>query len=196
MNNQSIQEDLNKYLDEKMAPFYQQALEQERQRHQKFLDKHFKDYEAVGHKHDSYIAQLITLEGAIFGALIIFTDSKQITGWILSALCLILISIIFGIFRQGMAIQAIYDSLELEYSHEMKSHWSSRELWKDETLAWEKKLVGENTFDQEPSYKKRFAFKLLKFFRLNADRIENIFLSTFVIALILLIINLIVIFFS
>jgi hypothetical protein len=67
MNNNSIYEfgtNLNKEL-----------LDEENNRHKQFLHKHFEKYDFLETKHDSYVTNLITLEGVIFGAVIIFTNS-------------------------------------------------------------------------------------------------------------------------
>jgi uncharacterized membrane protein YqjE len=55
---------------------------------------------------------LITLEGVILGATIIFTNAQQITVWLVTAVCLILVSLIFGVWRQKISVEAGYQTHE------------------------------------------------------------------------------------
>lgn len=189
MNN-DLQADLDKYLKEHLDPINKNMIEQEKARYKQFLEKHFEKYDHLSERHDSYISQLMTLEGVIFGAIILFTNSQQITIWLISAVCLILVSLIFGIWRQNISIQADYQSHEWNYYQELKNHWWLRELWKDETVKTEKELIESSIKDKETDYMKKFSYKLLKFFRLNADRVENIFVVGLILALFLLILHL------
>lgn len=188
--NTDLKADLDKFLKERLDPINKKMVEQEKVRHKLFLDRHFEKYDHLAERHDSYISQLITLEGAIFGVVIIFTNSQQITVWLVLAVCLILVSLIFGVWRQNISIQADYQSHEWNYYQELKNHWWARELWKDETVKTEKEIIEPNIKDRETAYEKKFSYKLLKFLRLNADRIENIFVTSFILALFLLILHL------
>lgn len=188
--NPELKANLDEYLKEKMAPLNKQMIEQEKARHSQYLEKHFEKYDELANKHDTYINQLITLEGAILGGVVVFTSPEQNTIWMMFSVCLILISIIFGIIRQNMAITSGYQSHEWNYANELKNHWWTRELWKDDSVKMEKDLMSKHVDGMETSYKKKFSYKILKFFRLNADRIEFIFVTTFIISLILLIVHL------
>jgi hypothetical protein len=188
--NIDLQADLDKFLKEKLDPINKQMVEQENIRHKQFLEKHFEKYNSLGEKHDSHISQLITLEGVILGIVIVFTNSQQVTIWLILAVCLILFSLIFGIWSQSIGIQANYQSHEWDYYQELKNHWFTRELWKDETVKTEKQIIEPNIPDKEIAYKKTLTYKILKFFHLNADRIENIFKLSFVLALFIMILHL------
>lgn len=186
-----LRADLDKFMKEKLDPINGQMVEQEKLRHKQFLEKHFEKYDALGEKHDSHISQLITLEGVILGIIIVFTNSQQVTPWLIVAVCLILISLIFGIWSQSLGIQASYQSHEWNYYQELKSHWFTREIWKDSTVKSEKEIIEPNITDRETAYEKTFMYKVLKTLHLNADRIEAIFKLSFVTALFLMIIHLI-----
>ena len=97
--NTDLKADLDKFLKERLDPINKKMIEQEKTRHKQFLEHHFEKYDQLAERHDSYISQLITLEGVIFGAVIIFTNSQQITAWLVMAVCLILLSLIFGVWR-------------------------------------------------------------------------------------------------
>jgi len=185
-----LKADLDKFLKARLDPINKKMVEQEKARHKQFLERHFEKYDQLAERHDSYISQLIALEGVIFGAVIIFTNSQQITVWLVLAVCLILISLIFGIWRQNISIQANYQSHEWNYYQELKNHWWTRELWKDETVKTEKEVIEPNIKNRETAYEKKFSYKFLKFLRLNADRIENIFVISFILSLFLLILHL------
>jgi len=185
-----LKADLDKFLKERLDPINKKMVEQERARHKQFLERHFEKYDQLVERHNSYISQLITLEGGIFGAVIIFTNSQQITIWLILAVCLILVSLIFGIWRQNISIQANYQSHEWNYYQELKKHWWTRELWKDETVKTEMEVIEPYLEKQEDAYKKKLEYKVLKLLRLNADRIENIFVVSFVLSLFLLILHL------
>jgi len=185
-----LKADLDKFMKERLDPINKKMVEQEKARHKHFLERHFEKYDQLAERHDSYISQLITLEGVIFGAVIIFTNSQQITVWLILAVCLILVSLIFGVWRQNISIQANYQSHEWNYYQELKNHWWTRELWKDETVKTEKEVIEPNLEKQEDAYKKKLEYKVLKLLRLNADRIENIFVISLVFSLFLLILHL------
>jgi len=185
-----LKADLDKFLKERLDPINKTMVEQEKARHKQFQERHFEKYDLLAERHDSYISQLITLEGVIFGAVIIFTNSQQITIWLILAVCLILVSLIFGVWRQNISIQANYQSHEWNYYQELKNHWWTRELWKDETVKTEKEVIEPNLEDSETAYKKKFQYKLLKILRLNADRIESIFVISLIVSLFLLILHL------
>ncbi|MCL5095467.1 MAG: hypothetical protein M1575_01960 [Patescibacteria group bacterium] len=134
----NLKVDLDKFLKERLDPINKTMVEQEMVRHKQFMERHFEKYDLLAEMHNSYISQLITLEGVIFGAVIIFTNSQQITIWLISAVCLILVSLIFGVWRQNISIQANYQSHEWNYYQELKNHWWTRELWEDETVKTER----------------------------------------------------------
>src|SRR6185369_3369660 len=127
-------------------------------------------------------------EGAILTAVVVFGKPQEATLWLIIAICLILISIFFGVWLQSIATQAEYQSHEWEYQQEMKHNWFVRELWKDDIKA-EKELIEPYLNEREYAYKKTFTYKFLKIFHLNHDRIENIFKITFLISLLFLIIH-------
>jgi len=106
----NLKVDLKKYLKAKLDPINKNMIEQEKARHKQFLEKHFEKYDSLSDKHDFYISQLITLEGVIFGAVVIFSNPEQVSIWLILSVCLILISLIFGIWRQRIAINASYQS--------------------------------------------------------------------------------------
>jgi hypothetical protein len=189
--NSDLKTDWDKLLKESLDPINKKMIEQEKERHKQFLERHFEKYDALSEKHDSYISQLITLEGVVFGAVVIFSNPQQISIWLVLSVCLILLSLIFGIWRQRIAVNSSYQSHEWNYYQEIKSHWWTRELWKDETVKTEKELIEPNIKDREDAYKKTVEYKVLKFFRLNADRIEMIFIASLIAALFLLILHMV-----
>jgi uncharacterized membrane protein len=186
----NLKADLDNFLKQRLDPINKKMVEQEKARHKQFLERHFEKYDLLAERHDAYTSQLITLEGVIFGAVIIFTNSQQVTVWLVLAVCLILVSLIFGVWRQNISNQANYQSHEWNYYQELKNHWWIRELWKDEAVKIEKEVIEPNIKDRETAYEKKFSYKLLKFLRLDADRIENIFVISFILALFLLILHL------
>ncbi len=186
-----LKADLDKYLKEHLDPINKKMIEQERVKYEAFLEKHFDKYDKLEERHSSYISQLITLEGVIFGAVVIFTNAQNISVWLITSVCLILISLIFGIWRQNINIQASYQSHQADYDQRLKSHWWARELWKDETVKTEKEMFQSNLEGEDSSYKKKFSYKLMVALWLNADRIENIFIISFIISLALLIVHII-----
>lgn len=187
----NYKEDLDNFLKEKLDPINKNMIEQEKLRHKQFLEKHFEKYDILSGKHSSYVSQIITLEGVILGIVVVFTNSQQVTLWLILAVCLILFSLIFGIWSQYIEIKASYQSHEDSYYQELKNHWWTRELWKDETVKTEKEIIEPNLDKTRTGYKNQASYKILKFLRLNADRVENIFIISFVIALSFLIIHLI-----
>lgn len=187
----NYKEDLDNFLKEKLEPINKNMIEQEKLRYRQFLEKHFEKYDILSEKHSSYVSQIITLEGVILGIVVVFTNSQQVTLWLILAVCLILLSLIFGIWSQYIGIKANYQSHEDSYYQELKNHWWTRELWKDETVKTEKEILEPNFDKTRTDYKKQFNYKILNFLRLNADRVENIFLISFIIALSFLIIHLI-----
>lgn len=189
--NTDLKADLDRFMKEKLDPINKQMVEQEKLRHEQFLEKHFEKYEALGEKHDLHISQLITLEGVILGIVIVFTNSQQVTLWLILAVCLILFSLIFGIWSQSLGIQASYQSHEWNYYQELKNNWFTRELWKDSTVKSEKEIIEPNVAGKETAYEKTFMYKVLKMLHLNADRIEAIFKISFVLALFLMVLHLV-----
>jgi NAD+--asparagine ADP-ribosyltransferase len=98
-----------------------------------------------------------------------------------------LISLIFGAFRQNISIKASYQSHQWDYDNELQHHSMMRNILRDNTLEMEKEIVQLQT---RINYKKDFSYKVLKFLRLNADRVENIFIICFIVSLVFLIIHL------
>lgn len=190
--NTDLKADLDKYFKEKLNPINKKMIEQEKERYKQFLERHFEKYDALSNKHDSYISQLITLEGVVFGAVVIFSNPQQISIWLVLSICLILLSLTFGIWSQRIAVNASYQSHEWNYYQEMRNHWWTRELWKDDTLKTEKEVIEPNIIKyREDAYKKTIEYKVTKFLRLNADRIETIFIVSFIAALFLLIVHMV-----
>lgn len=186
-----LKADFDKYFKEKLDPINKKMIEQEKTRHKQFLEKHFEKYDSLSDKHDSYISQLITLEGVVFGAVVIFSNPQQVSVWLVLSVCLILLSLIFGVWRQRIAINASYQSHEWNYYQEIKNHWWTRELWKDDSVKTEKEVIEPNIKDREDAYKKTTEYKVLKLLKLNADRIETIFIVSFIAALFLLILHMV-----
>lgn len=186
----NLKADLDKFMKERLDPINKKMVEQEKERHKRFLEQHAEKYERLAERHDNYISQLITLEGVILGATIIFTNAQQVTIWLVLAVCLILISLIFGIWRQKISVEASYQTHEWNYYQELKNHLWTRELWKDDTVKTEKEVIEPNLEKRDGAYKDKFEYKLLKFLRLNADRIEAIFVISFILSLFLLILHL------
>src|SRR3989344_4585575 len=189
MQNEDLKKDLENFMKKQLEPFHKNMLEQEKVKHEQFLRKHSEKYEAISEKHSSSISQLITLEGVIFTAIVVFTSSEHITLWLILGICFILVSLIFGIWSQSIGIQALYDMQEFDYNQEMKNHWWTRELWKDGNVKTEKELIEPHLKGREDAYKKRFQYKLLKWLHLNADRIENLFKLSFIISMAFLILH-------
>ncbi len=188
MNNEDLKIDFERFMKDRLDPINQKMIEQEKaNKHNKFLEKHSDNFTRISDKHSSMISQLITLEGVIFAAIIIFSEPETITVWILFSICLILISLIFGIWLQNIKTQSDYQSHEWDYKYELESSWWRRELWKDETVGVEKELIQSNLNERDMEYKKTYTYKVLKFFKLNHDRVENIFKATFLLALLFLI---------
>jgi hypothetical protein len=189
--NTDLKADLDKFPKERFDPINRKMIKQEKERYKQFLEQHVEKYEKLDERHDNYISQLITLEGVILGATIIFTNAQQVTIWLVGAVCLILVSLIFGIWRQKISVEAGYQSHEWDYYQELKSHWWRREeLWKDDSVKIEKKLIEPYLKKTDGSYKNKFEYKLLKLLRLNADRIETVFIVSFLLSLFLLILHL------
>jgi len=186
----NLKANLSKFLEKKFDPINKRMLEQEKERHKQFLKQHFEKYDVLAQRHSSYIYQLITLEGGILAAIIVFTNSQQITIWFTIAVFLILLSLAFGIWRQHLSIQASYQIHQQDYCWGLESHWWTRELWKDETVKKEKEIIEPNLKKSEIDYKNTLSYKVLKLFRLNADRVENVFVISFVFALFFLILHL------
>lgn len=188
--NTDLKADLDKFLKERLDPINKKMIDQEKERHKRFLEQHAEKYEKLAERHDNYIAQLITLEGVILGATIIFTNAQQVTIWLVGAVCLILVSLIFGVWRQKISVEAGYQGHEWNYYQELKSHWWTRELWKDDSVKTEKEVIEPNLEKRDGAYKDKFEYKLLKLLRLNADRVEAIFIVSFLLSLFLLILHL------
>jgi len=187
--NEDLKKDFEQYSFEHLNPINQKNIEQEKNRHDKFLEKHGEKYEKLSEKHSAFIFQLITLQSVILTAIVLFSNPEDVTVWIILAICSILVSLFFGVWLQNLSIQADYQNHQWEYKCEMESHWWSRKLWKDNTVEEEKKLFESELKEMDDRYMKTFTYKVLKFLHLNHDRIENIFKITFLISLLLLIIH-------
>lgn len=189
--NLNLKADLEQLVKERMESYDQKMIEQEKANHEQFLTRHFEKYDVLSERHKSYISQLITLEGVILGALVIFTNPQQMTIWLISAVCFILFSLIFGIWRQTIAIQSDFQSHEWNYYQKLKSHWWSREsLWNDQTVKTEKEIFGSHLKDPTSTYTKTLQYKLLKLLKLDADKVEAIFVVSLILALALLMLHL------
>jgi hypothetical protein len=79
----------------------------------------------------------------------------------------------------------------MDYYQELKNHWWTRELWKDDSVKTEKEVIEPHLEKRDGAYKGKFEYKLLKFLHLNADRIESIFMVSFILSLFLLILHLV-----
>ena len=189
MPDEDLKKNLESYLKKQLEPINRKNIEAEMEKHQRFRDKHAAKSEKLAEKHSAFISQLITLEGAILTAVIIFGKPEEATNWIVLAISFILISIFFGVWVQNIGAQADYQSQEWEYQQELEHHWWTRELWKDETVKAEKELIEQHLKDRENAYKSTFTYKILKFFNLTHDRVENIFKITFLISLVFLILH-------
>lgn len=186
-------DDLKANLDKSLQQVNDKMLEQERSRHDEFLNKHFEKYDVLSEKASSSISQLMTLEGVMFAAIVILSNPEHATLWLFLGISSILVSLFFGVWSQKISIQSMYQSHEDGYYQELKNNWWKRELWGDKTIAAEKELIEPHIKDLENSYKKTYSYKILNLFRLNADRIENIFRGAFMLSILLLIIHFIVI---
>jgi hypothetical protein len=182
-------QDLEKSLKQQFESINKKMIDQEKVKHDAFLEKHFDKYDVLSEKQSSFRSQLITLEGVILAAVIVFTNNESVTIWLILSVCLILISIFFGIWSQDMSIQASYQTHEDDYSQELKRHWWLRELWGDSSVKTEKEFIGKHLEEREGAYKKKFEYKILKVLHLNADRVELIFKLTFIFALFFLILH-------
>lgn len=186
-NNDDLKKDLEDFLKKQLEPINKNNIEQERIKHERFLEKHAEKSEKLSERHSSSISQLITLEGAIFTAIIVFGKPEEATIWLILGICSILVSLFFGVWLQTIATEADYQSHEWNYGQEMRHHWWTRELWKDDTVKTEKELIEPHLKERDEAYKKKFMYKVFKFLHLNHDRVEAIFKITFLLALLFLI---------
>ncbi|MEK7549160.1 MAG: hypothetical protein AAB496_01575 [Patescibacteria group bacterium] len=189
MRDEELRKDLENFLKKQLEPINRINLEQERERHTRFLEKHAEKAEKLSERHSSSIYQLITLEGVILAAVVVFGNPEEATSWLILGISSILISLFFGVWLQNISTQSGYQSQEWEYQQEMESHWWRRELWKDDSVKTEKELIEPHLKERANAYKKTFTYKILKFFHLNHDRVENIFKITFLISLLFLILH-------
>ncbi len=189
MQNDDLKKDLENFIKKQLEPVNRNNIEQEKARHERFLEKHSEKSEKLSEDHSSSISQLITLEGAILTAIIVFGKPEEATIWLILGICFILISLFFGVWLQNIATQSGYQSQEWEYEQEMKHHWWTRELWKDSSVKTEKEVIEPHLKERENAYKKTFTYKVLKFFHLNHDRVENIFKVAFLFSLLFLILH-------
>lgn len=189
MDNNDLKKDLEKFIKQQIDPINKKMIEQEKAKHEAFMEKHFDKYDTFTERQNSFRSQLITLEGVIFAAIVIFTNGQNVSVWLIAAITLILISIFFGIWAQDMFITASYQSHEWNYVQAVRGNWWSRELWGDNTVKTEKELAEPELSKTEDAYKKKVTYKILKFLHLNADRIDNIFKITFIFALFMLILH-------
>ncbi len=189
MSNEELKKDLENFLEKKLEPINLQNIEREKERHQTFMDRHSEKSEKLAEKHSNSITQLITLEGVILTAIVVFGKPEEATVWLIRGIVLILVSLIFGIWLQTIGTQADLQSWEWEYQQELNSHWWRRELWKDSTVKYEKAMIEPHLKEGEEEYKEKINYKIMKLFNLNYDRIENIFKITFLVSLLFLIIH-------
>lgn len=189
MESIDLKKDLEKFIKQQIEPINKKMIEQEKAKHSAFMEKHFDKYDTLSERQNSFRSQLITLEGVIFAAIVIFTNSQNVSIWLIAAITLILISIFFGIWAQDMFIASSYQSHEWNYVQAVRGHWWLRELWGDKTIQEEKALVEPELQKTEGLFKKKITYKLLKILHLNADRIDNLFKITFILALFMLIVH-------
>ena len=189
MSNEELKKDLEDFLQKKIEPINLKNIEQENERHQRFMDRHSEKSEKLAEKHSNSITQLITLEGVILTAIVVFGEPEEATIWLIGGIVLILVSLIFGVWLQTIGAQADLQSWEWEYQQELSSSWWRRELWKDTTVKDEKAMIEPHLKNREEEYKKKINYKIMKLFNLNYDKIENIFKITFLVSLLFLIIH-------
>jgi len=82
MSNEDLKKDLENFLKKQLDPINRRNIEQEKARHERFLEKHAEKSEKLSEKHSSSITQLITLEGVILTAIVIFANPQEATIWI------------------------------------------------------------------------------------------------------------------
>jgi hypothetical protein len=191
MTNEELKKDFESTFKKLIDPINQKMIEQEKTKHDEFLKKHFEKYDRLHDRDLASIYQLITLGGVIFTAIIIFNKPDNATLWLTLAICSILVSLFFGVWLLYISIQAGYQSHENDYLQEMRHHWWTRELWKDNSVKTEKEITEPHLKEEEErhDYKKKFTYKALKFLHLNADRVENIFRLTLLLAFFFLILH-------
>lgn len=189
MNNDDLKRDLEDFMKKQLEPINRNNIEQEKARHERFLERHSEMAEKLSERHSSSVSQLITLEGAILATVVVFGKPEELTIWLILGICSILFSLFFGVWLQNIAIQANYQSHEWEYEQEMRHHWWTRELWNDGSVKAEKELVEPHLNERADAYKKTFTYKVLKLFHLNHDRVENTFKISFLISLLFFILH-------
>jgi len=154
-------EEFQKYFKENIEPFNQKMLEQEKKRHELFLESHNSHTERLYERHHTTNIQLIALVGVIFAGVIVFANSEQISIWLVYALCSLLVSLIFGVWSLSIMIQASYDLHNMDYRSEVRNHKWNRKLWNDKTIDQTKKILERNIEKDEDAFKKRVHYKIL-----------------------------------
>ncbi len=79
MDNNELKNDLERFIKQQTDPINKKMIEQEKARHDAFLEKHFDKYDTLAERQNSFRSQLITLEGVIFAAIVIFTSGQSVT---------------------------------------------------------------------------------------------------------------------
>lgn len=153
-----------------------------------FLERHQDKFETLKSNHSQFIWQIITLEGVIFGGIMLFQDKSTVTiSLFISLLCLIL-SIIIGVILQRLRIDSDYWSHDFRYKLRKGSNEFARKLWKDVTLDWEKEIT-KNINLEESTNSREFINKIFTKLHLTQERIELGFVVFFIISLIFLFIH-------
>lgn len=189
MIDQQLKQDLDKFMEERMAPIRQKMIEQERKRYEEVVKQYQIKGEKLSDRTNNFYSQIITLEGVIVGAVVLFMGNQS-TIWVAIALILLVVSIVFGIWSQRLSLISAYWIHQFEHKNNLKSHWWTRELWGDDTVKTEKEII-EPHLEKEDD-KKELKLDLLKILHLNADKVEKIFIASFIIALLFFIVHIII----
>ena len=160
MVDEDLRKAAEKIVEQRIAPIREKMLADEKSRHDKALDEITKGWPILEEKSEKFVAQVISLEGVMFGAVVIFTNTQNITVFLLFALISMIISMAFGVWSQDIAIKAKQWSIQFDWDNEMKRNWMFRESWKDKSIEFEKQLCKSSTdlMMKKPEY------KLLKMF--------------------------------
>jgi len=181
--NSDLQRDFERFAKEHLDPISKNMVEQERVRLTQDLEKFQEESRLLIHKHHTHISQLITLESIIFGAIIIFTNTEQVTLFLIISIVLILVSLIFGIWSQSLSDKEGFQANQWSYNERLRSSWMIREIWKDPTVKKEREMLESYLKDYMQLFKTTLWQKALTIFRLNADLVDNIFVFSFIISL-------------
>lgn len=92
--------DFDQYKKEILVPIKENALQQENERFKEKMEEITQDGKDLIKSIYDFRSQIITLEGVIFTAIIVFISNNS-TLWLLSALISLVISMLFGIWSQN-----------------------------------------------------------------------------------------------